>query len=262
MKRQELTKVRLFAADLDGTLVGDREAEACFFEAWTSIEETRRPLLVYNSGRLLDDIRRLLPATNLPPAEVLIGGVGTMLLRFSCLGDGNDYTKSFSTGFDWAAIEDLLKSTEPRAELQPIEHQSEYKSSWYLQNAQQNELHNIETTLSAAGLRVKLVYSSNRDLDVLPLGVDKGTALVWLCRRLHVDLDEVLVAGDTNNDRGMLELPGIRGIVVSNARDNLKIMAQKNPRIFCASAEEARGVIEGLHHFGVLESRPEQSLCS
>ena len=230
-------------------------------EAWTDLDERRRPLLVYNSGRLLDDMRKLLPATNLPPAEILIGGVGTMLLRFSCLGDGVDYTKSFAKGFDRAVIDDLLKSAEPRAELQPAEHQSEYKSSWFLRNAQPDELHYIGATLSAAGLRVKLVYSSNRDLDILPLGVDKGAALVWLCRRLDINLDEVLVAGDTNNDRSMFELPGVRGIVVANAKDDLKIMAHANRCIFCASAEEARGVIEGLDHFGVVKPGQEQPSC-
>lgn len=253
MERRRLKSIRLFSADLDGTLVGDRGAEAHFFEAWMGIEERRRPLLVYNSGRLLDDMRGLLPTTNLPPADILIGGVGTMLFRFNCLADSNDYTRSFASGFDWAAIENLLKAAEPRAELQPKEHQSEFKSSWYLRNAKPEELQSIDAKLSAAGLRVRLVYSSNRDLDVLPHGVDKGAALGWLCHRLEIDLSDVLVAGDTNNDRSMFELPGTRGIVVSNALDELKQLARANQRIFCAMSEEGRGIVEGLVHFGILQ---------
>jgi mannosylfructose-6-phosphate phosphatase len=252
VERRRLTPVRLLSADLDGTLVGDREAEAHFFEAWMGIEEGIRPLLVYNSGRLLDDIRALLPTTNLPPADVLIGGVGTMLFRFNCLTDGSDYTRSFASGFDWAVIEELLNASEPSAELQPMGQQSDFKSSWYLKNARPEQLQNIDATLSAAGLRVRLVYSSNRDLDVLPYGVDKGAALGWLCRRLDIDLREVLVAGDTDNDRSMFELPGTRGIVVSNAPNELKQLAQSSQRIFCAKSEEGRGVVEGLVHFGVL----------
>jgi mannosylfructose-6-phosphate phosphatase len=251
MARGRLKYIRLFSADLDGTLVGEREAEAHFLRAWMGIEDSRRPLLVYNSGRLIDDMRRLLPRTNLPPADIFIGGVGTMLFRFGCIADGYAYGSALSGGFDWEAIRELLEPVSG-LELQPMQYQARYKSSWYLRNAGTDQLHHIEAILSEAGLCVKLVYSSGRDLDVLPRNADKGSALVWLCRRLGIDLSEVLVAGDTNNDRSMFELPGVRGILVANAHEDLRRIMHSNGQIYHARQQESLGVVEGLGFFGLL----------
>ena len=49
--------IRLFSADLDGTLLGNPESTHRFKTAWESLDPATRPLLVYNSGRLIDDLR-------------------------------------------------------------------------------------------------------------------------------------------------------------------------------------------------------------
>ncbi|MGG2476586.1 HAD family hydrolase, partial [Rhizobium sp. BR5] len=69
------------------------------------------------------------------------------------------------------------------------------------------------------------VYSSDRDLDILPKAADKGAALAWLCGQLRIGLDESVVAGDTGNDRAMFELNGIRGVIVGNALPELVSLA-------------------------------------
>jgi mannosylfructose-6-phosphate phosphatase len=61
------------------------------------------------------------------------------------------------------------------------------------------------------------VYSSGRDLDVSQ--GTQGQRPRWLCE-VGLSLDTVLVAGDTGNDRSLFLLPGVRGIVVENARQN------------------------------------------
>lgn len=50
-------------------------------------------------------------------------------------------------------------------------------------------------------------YGSEPDfIEIVPPGVDKGEALAWLCRRLHLPISSVFAAGDAENDLGMLRL--------------------------------------------------------
>jgi hypothetical protein len=104
---------------------------------------------------------------------------------------------------------------------QPDEFQHPFKSSWFLEQAKPEALRELRRQLTESGLAVKVVYSSARDLDVLPQHATKGGALGWLCARLGIPLTQVLVAGDTENDTSMFRLPGVRGIVVENALPEL-----------------------------------------
>lgn len=68
-----------FSTDLDGTVVGDNDATRRFRDFWQSLPDDRRPVLVFNSGRLVDDQLALLEEVPLPRPDYIIGGVGTML---------------------------------------------------------------------------------------------------------------------------------------------------------------------------------------
>jgi sucrose-6F-phosphate phosphohydrolase len=133
--------------------------------------------------------------------------------------------------------------------LQDDAFQHAHKLSWHLHGAGDDRIAELEESLTEAGIEARLVYSSDRDLDVLPRTANKGAALAWLCRELAIDLAEVAVAGDTGNDRDMFTLPSVRGIVVGNALDELRRLAVDGPRHYQAQRACADGVIEGLEHF-------------
>ena len=249
-----MTPTRLFASDLDGTLLGNPEAARRFKEAWGALAGERRPLLCYNSGRLVDDTLRLLETEPLPSPDYIVGGVGTQLYDFARRSPVAGYDEQYRQGWDLERIERILASF-PGITRQPAEFLHPYKSSWYLQQASPESLEELRRQLAAAGLEVSVVYSSSRDLDVLPARTDKARALRWLCRSLDMPLDEVIVAGDSGNDSSMFLLPGVRGIVVENAQPELHEAVVHLPT-FSATRAFADGVLEGLAHFGLLGEPP------
>lgn len=250
MERRRLKPISLFSSDLDGTLAGHAQATSHFRSTWEALDPAHRPLLVYNSGRLVDDILTFVDDEGLPRPDYVIGGVGTMLVDMRHGSRSERFAESLAEGWSLQAVETVLGSFR-NSVRQPQMYQHAFKSSWYLHDASPAALADIESALHEAGLSVTMIYSSRRDLDVLPGSADKGRTLAWLCKELGIGLDRVLVAGDTNNDRSMFELPGARGIVVGNALPELREMARNNPLIYTARERFALGVVEGLVHWSV-----------
>ncbi|SNB71029.1 mannosylfructose-phosphate phosphatase [Agrobacterium sp. 719_389] len=250
MERRRLKTLRLFSTDLDGTVVGDNDATRRFRDFWHALPEARRPLLVFNSGRLIDDQLALLDEVPLPQPDYIIGGVGTMLHAKKRSELESAYTQSLGTGFDPRKIADVMAGI-PGVTMQEERYQHGLKSSWFLHDADDAALGEIEAALVAADIDARIVYSSDRDLDILPKAADKGAALTWLCGQLRIGLDESAVAGDTGNDRAMFELKNIRGVIVGNALPELVSLAHQDTRFFHAAAREADGVVEGLRYWGI-----------
>lgn len=250
MERRRLKPLRLLSTDLDGTVVGDNDATRRFRDFWHALPDDLRPVLVFNSGRLINDQLALLEEVPLPQPDYIIGGVGTMLHAKKRSELESAYTHSLGTGFDPRKIADVMSGI-AGATMQEERYQHGLKSSWFLHDADAAALGEIEAALLAANIDARIVYSSGRDLDILPKAADKGAALAWLCGQLRIGLDESVVSGDTGNDRAMFELKTIRGVIVGNALPELVSLAHQDNRFFHSTAKEADGVIEGLRHWGL-----------
>jgi len=246
--------IKLFSSDLDGTLLGNPESARRFKHAWESLSRRQRPLLCYNSGRFVDDILNLLRTEGLTWPDYILGGLGTQLYDAKRKQPVVEFDKEFRDRWDLAKVEKILAAY-PGVTRQPPEFLHPYKSSWYLHHAAPDAVDALRKRLADAGLKVSVIYSSARDLDVLPANTSKGQALQRLCERIGLSLKQVLVAGDTGNDSSMFLLPDVKGIVVENAQPELHEAVVHLPT-YSATRTFADGVLQGLAHFGVITEAP------
>lgn len=243
------SRTRLVSCDLDGTLLGHPEATTRFADAWTALERPQRPLLVYNTGRTIEGTRGLISSGRLPEPDFIIGSVGTEL--YSRLYNlGHVFQARLADGWNLGVVERTLSSIEG-IRPQPAEFLNPFRSSWFWTRARREDIDEVRGRLRDNSVKAEVLYSCRHFLDVVPACAGKGRALDWLCGRLGIASENVLVAGDSANDASMFHLAGVHGIVVGNALPEL--LTEIDPLRFCLSqASMADGVLEGLEYFGVV----------
>lgn len=75
--------------------------------------------------------------------------------------------------------------------------------------------------LNGMVINAQLGFSSDTYLEIIPKGVDKGTALEKLCEIYHISIENTVAFGDEELDIPLIEKAGI-GIAMGNAVKNLK----------------------------------------
>lgn len=84
------------------------------------------------------------------------------------------------------------------------------------------ELEQIKTEIEMAIPGVfKLMRSKDTMLEVIQRGVSKGTGLHQLCNLFHIELEQTLAIGNSQNDMAMLEAAGI-SVAVANAEPEIR----------------------------------------
>lgn len=235
----------LFSTDIDGTIYDGPESAEMFAEYWIGTTET---VLVYNTGRSIDDTLQLINSTALPTPRYITGGVGTEIFDCDTSERLDDWKIVLSSGWDFATVDRLVTGHDEDIRRQPDECQNEFKCSWYWEERSTEDIDHLTGKIRSEGINAQIVYSSSRDLDVIPTLANKGNAVTWLSERLGIQLSHVIVAGDSGNDSSMFQLEGARGIIPANAESSLRTAPRKTLTYespgFCAA-----GVIEGLNHF-------------
>lgn len=247
------------ASDVDGTLVGDRSALDRLALRLRKMQERGELFLVYSTGRRLSQVISGVAEEGLPEPDAVICQVGTEIYlppykedlhpleawRRQLLGQ---YRREEALVF-LEGIEGLR--------LQPPEFNTELKTSCYLDMCPDPEAAAAEIRRRVEPVidSYQVVWSSGRDLDILPAASGKGKAIQFLVETREISADRVVVAGDSGNDATMFQ-HFRRGVVVANAQAELLHMAgQMEPdRVYLARLPHAAGVEEGLEHYGVLPS--------
>lgn len=99
------------------------------------------------------------------------------------------------------------------------------------------------------GVTIQVSYDTY--IDVLPARLGKGQAVSFLQKQLGLSQGQVVVAGDSGNDRQMFET-GFKGVVPVNALDELKSLARQ-PWHYHSPYPAALGVLDGLRQFGFIQ---------
>lgn len=247
----------LFVTDLDNTLVGDDAALEQLNQKLAQHRQENGTKIVYATGRSPVLYRQLTTEKQLLPPDALVTSVGTEIYF-------NPDTETFDP--EWAQIqsqgwnrEQIVATAAHYSDLavQPGSEQRPFKVSYYLTEQAATELlPRLESALKDQGLDVKLVYSGGKDLDILPIKGDKGLAVQFLRQKWGIDAQQTVVCGDSGNDIALFSVGEERGIIVGNARPELRQWYINNPADYryLAQAHCAGGILEGLHHFGFLSS--------
>lgn len=234
------------AADLDGTLLGDAEALAALLrllDAWD------RPVIyVYLTGRHYRSACEAITAHGLPPPAVLVTDVGGAIHWHGEPAADPAWAGRVGRRWNPLLVEALARSI---AGLEPQEVPTPWRRSYSLAEAGAHPADSrprpvalLRHALHKARLPCRVVFSGVRNVDVLPQGAAKGTALRHVARRLGLAPSDLLVAGDSGNDVDML-VGGFPAVLVGNAQP--EVAWRDLPGVYRARLPNAWGVIEALH---------------
>lgn len=244
----------LFVTDLDNTLVGDDEALAVLNQQLVRHRQVHGTKIVYATGRSRALYQELKEEKQLLEPDALVAAVGTEIYYPDRESPDPAWAETLSRGWDREAVSAIAGQFSALVP-QPASEQRPFKISFFLEkDAALELLPNLEGLFQERGLQVKLVYSSDRDLDVLPHCADKGLAVQFLRAKWAIASARSVVCGDSGNDIALFSAGEERGIVVGNAQPELLRWHDANPapHRYLAKARCAGGILEGLKYFGFL----------
>ena len=90
---------------------------------------------------------------------------------------------------------------------------------------------------------VEIVGSLKYNIEVNAAGVNKGSGLVELGKRLGIEREEIMAFGDGDNDEPMLREAGF-GVAMANAEEKVKAAAD-----YITGSNEEDGVAKAIERF-------------
>ncbi len=268
---------RLFASDLDGTLVPDRSVRPRTdnaknlrrFKTWLETQLDMR--VVYVTGRYFDYAREGIRREGLPVPHAIICNVGAEIWNLDggefILDHGWEERNLETAGKDFAPrVRTVMKQFSFLKEQEP-EKNSNLKISYYFGPSVPEAEARVqaENMLVRLGLMTHVIVSRDPNngtglLDILPVDVSKKNALWYLLKKWGIPPASCVFSGDTMNDYDLL-ISGVNAIVVANAKREVKALVRtrggQNSYIACGNYGEegafVSGVLEGLKHYRWLE---------
>lgn len=235
----------ILATDLDGTFLPPNSNEPSS-DLYKIIRDHREEiLLIFVTGRGYESILPLLDDSSLPTPDYIIGDVGATILKKNRGAFVPVMSLQSEIAGKWPGRETILNELGNIAGLQLQEVPQERRCSFYYDNPE--ILAEVEDIGKMLGLSV--LYSADKYLDFLPLGVSKGNSLKRLLKSESLSEARVLVAGDTLNDLSLMQT-GYKGVVVNNGEPALKKAVASHNAVFLAGQTGPSGILEAMHFHG------------
>jgi sucrose-6-phosphatase len=246
-----LTQLSLLVTDLDHTLVGNDLALDQLNQILDRYRQTWGTKIVYATGRSRASYQELVTTRSLLAPDALIAAVGTEIYPGDLTTTDPEWADKLSVNWHRAKIV-AIASRFADLEPQPQAEQRPFKVSYYLSaNVAAAVIIQLQELFAAQSIDVEIIYSGNKDLDILPRGGDKGTAVQFLRDRWQIDPTKTVVCGDSGNDISLFKYGRERGIIVGNAQSELRLWYELHPvdYHYLAVADCAAGILEGLQYF-------------
>ncbi len=241
---------RIIITDIDNTLIGDPKGLA------ELLEYLRAQGDVFSfgiaTGRRIDSAQEVLEEWGVPTPDVLVSSVGSEIYYGPKIIHDNGWSKHINYRWEPNRLRDALSHIKG-LELQPMIDQRPFKLSYFVDPSIAPPQAELVTYLRKNHFLVNAIYSHQQFLDLLPIRASKGLAVRYLAFRWGLPLEHFIVAGDSGNDEEMLKGDTL-GIVVGNYSEELEKL-RGSPKIYFAEGQCAKGILEGIQHFGFLESQ-------
>ncbi|HPA71847.1 MAG TPA: HAD-IIB family hydrolase [Spirochaetota bacterium] len=234
--------------DIDNTLIGDDNAR---LDELLALLKESAPFLGFGvaTGRTVESTVEYLGEHGVPSPDVIISSVGTEIYY----GGDRMYDQGWDThiAHDWncGKIREILDRF-PFLEYQEEETQRKFKVSYFMDPGK-DRINEIHAALNGAKLRYNLIYSHDQFLDVLPLRASKGKAIRYLSYKWEINLENIMVCGDSGNDEEMLRGEPLGVVVGGYSAELERLRGLRN--IFFADRCCAGGILEGMEHYRFIE---------
>ena len=182
--------------------------------------------------------------------DLLITAVGSEIYYGNGLIPDSGWRSHINHRWKPDALREAMRDI-PGIRLQQKSEQRDFKISYNVDPERMPTIREIRRHLRQLDLHVKLIYSHEAYLDLLPIRASKGLAIRYLAMKWNIPQEALLVAGDSGNDEEMLT-GNTLGVVVGNYSPELERLRGR-PRIYFAESGYARGVLEGIRAYNFFD---------
>jgi sucrose-phosphate synthase len=238
---------RLIISDIDNTLIGDPTG---LNELMILLQKSYKNVgFAIATGRRIESAIQILRKSKITMPDIFITAVGSEIHYGTTLVQDRTWRHHLNYFWQPEKVREAMSEL-PGLVLQKNSEQRRYKVSYNVVSKGAPKRRAIVRHLRQKKLRVKVIYSHNKYLDILPIRASKGLAVRYLGIKWGLPPERILVAGDSGNDEEMLS-GDVLGVVVGNYSSELRRLYGK-PRIYFAENEYAKGIIEGIAHYNFL----------